>query len=72
MHTLTIIELDRKLSKEEEKKVKALLADLLSINPKTHMQIYDSKEYPFESEYATDVATKIWALKALESVDWRK
>lgn len=72
MHTLTLIELDRTLSPDEEEKVKTLLSDFLAISSKTHIAIYSAKEYPFESEFASDVATKLWALKALESVDWRR
>lgn len=72
MEVQTVIEVDAAVSKTDEKIIKNTLSNILQVTNNDSVQIYSAKEYPFESEYATDVATKLWALKALESVDWRK
>ena len=72
MEVQTVIEVDATVSKTDEKIIKNTLSNILHFNHNNSIQIYSAKKYPFESEYATDVATKLWALKALESVDWRK
>jgi len=68
-HPKTIIELDYNLDTTQEDKLKSMLEILFNKDQERSINIFNSKYYSFESQFATEIANDIMKERAADAVD---